>query len=181
MPAIATIVIDMLNPYDHEDAEPLAENARSVIEPLSGLIAATRDADDAGLLYVNDNYEDYTATSNSLAENALNGSHPELIEPIVPPEGTPFLQKIRHSAFYGTPLEHALRQQGFETLVLAGQVTEQCILYSALDAYVRNFELRVASDAVAPIDPELGDAALKLIERNMGAWVGPAAEALRAG
>jgi nicotinamidase-related amidase len=88
------------------------------------------------------------------------------------------LQKIRHSAFYGTPLEHALRHRGLETVILAGQVTEQCILYSALDAYVRNFEVRVARDAVAPIDPALGDAALKMMETNMGAWVGSAARAL---
>ena len=88
------------------------------------------------------------------------------------------MPKIRHSAFYATPLEHALRQQGLETVILAGQVTEQCILYSALDAYVRNFEVRVARDAVAPIDPALGDAALKMMETNMGAWVGSAARAL---
>ena len=178
MPAVATIVIDMLNPYDHEDSEALAENVRDVLEPMRGLIEATLEADDAELFYVNDNYEDYTATSSQLIEQALDGLHPELIEPIVPPEGTFFLQKIRHSAFYGTPLEHALRQQGLETVILAGQVTEQCILYSALDAYVRKFEVRVARDAVAPIDPALGDAALKMMESNMGAWVGPAARAL---
>ena len=40
--------------------------------------------------------------------------------------------------------------------MLCGQVTEQCILYSALDAYVRGFELRVARDAVATIDPRVG-------------------------
>jgi hypothetical protein len=32
MPAIATIVIDMLNPYDHEDSEALAENVRDVLD-----------------------------------------------------------------------------------------------------------------------------------------------------
>jgi len=35
---------------------------------------------------------------------------------------------------------------------LTGQVTEQCILYSALDAYVRHFEVVVRPDAVAHID-----------------------------
>ena len=61
--------------------------------------------------------------------------------------------------------------------MLAGQVTEQCILYSALDAYVRGFEVRVARDAVVPLDPELGDAALKMMERNMRATVVPGTEA----
>ena len=52
-------------------------------------------------------------------------------------------------------------------LILTGQVTEQCILYTALDAYVRHFPVAVPPDAVAHIDAQLGDAALKMMERNM--------------
>jgi nicotinamidase-related amidase len=50
-------------------------------------------------------------------------------------------------------------------------VTEQCILYSALDAYVRHFSLCVAADAVASIDRALGDAALQMMRRNMRAEI----------
>ncbi len=174
---VATIVIDMLNPYDHEDAETLAANAADRIGPLTELITATRDSG-TDLVYVNDNYEDFTATSKDLGEHAMQGRHPELVEPILPPRGTLFVQKVRHSAFYSTSLDHLLRTRGIDTVVLAGQVTEQCILYSALDAYVRGFGVRVARDAVAPLDPELGDAALRMMERNMRARVVPAAQAL---
>jgi nicotinamidase-related amidase len=52
-------------------------------------------------------------------------------------------------------------------VVITGQVTEQCILYTALDAYIRHFEVVVAADAVAHIDERLGAAALQMIERNM--------------
>jgi len=51
--------------------------------------------------------------------------------------------KARHSIFYSTPLEYLLGQEGIDHLVLAGQVTEQCILYSALDAYVRHHHVTV--------------------------------------
>jgi nicotinamidase-related amidase len=50
-------------------------------------------------------------------------------------------------------------------------VTEQCILYSALDAYVRHFSVCVPADAVAPIDRGLGDAALEMMRRNMRAEI----------
>jgi nicotinamidase-related amidase len=173
---VATIVIDMLNPYDHEDGEALAAQVAERIEPLKALIAATPDAG-AELVYVNDNYDDFAATSKDLGESAMNGRHPELVEPILPPKGTQFVQKVRHSAFYSTALDHLLRSRDLSTVVLAGQVTEQCILYSALDAYVRGFEVRVARDAVVPLDPELGDAALKMMERNMRATVVPGTEA----
>jgi nicotinamidase-related amidase len=60
--------------------------------------------------------------------------------------------------------------------VLVGQVTEQCILYSALDAYVRHFAVAVARDAVAHINEDFADAALRMMERNMRADVAAAAE-----
>jgi nicotinamidase-related amidase len=177
MSRIATVVIDMLNPYDHEDSDALADHVKDMIQPLRELIEATTDSE-ADLVYVNDNYDDFTATSKDLGENAMKGRHPELIEPILPPKGSLFVQKVRHSAFYSTSLDHLIRERRIETLVLAGQVTEQCILYSALDAYVRGFDVRIPKDAVAPIDPDLGDAALKMMESNMGAELVPATEAL---
>jgi nicotinamidase-related amidase len=177
MSRIATIVIDMLNPYDHEDADALAEQARTRIEPLQELIQATRESDCA-LVYVNDNFGDFASTWKDLVDEALNGRHPELVEPIKPPEGVPFVQKVRHSAFYSSALEYLLRANEIDTLILAGQDTEQCILYSPLDAYVRHFNVRIPTDAVVPIDPALGDAALQMMERNMGAELVPAAEAL---
>ncbi|MDX6719853.1 MAG: hypothetical protein QOJ63_2107, partial [Solirubrobacteraceae bacterium] len=51
--------------------------------------------------------------------------------------------------------------------------TEQCILYSALDAYVRDLRVAVPLDGVAHIDPELADAALRMMRRNMRADVQP--------
>jgi nicotinamidase-related amidase len=167
----------MLNPYDHEDSDPLAANVEGIIEPLVGLIEATEDSE-ADLVYVNDNYEDFTATSKDLGEAAMNGERPDLVEPVLPPKGSLFVQKVRHSAFYSTSLDHLLRSRDIEKTILAGQVTEQCILYSALDAYVRGFEVAIPRDAVAPIDPELGDAAIKMMESNMSAQVVAAAEAL---
>ena len=64
-------------------------------------------------------------------------------------------------------------------LIITGQVTEQCILYSALDAYVRHFSFVVPPDCVASIDPELGDAALTMMDKNMHAELMPAEKCLR--
>jgi nicotinamidase-related amidase len=174
----AVVVVDMLNPYDHEDADALAESVAGAVGPLAELIAAVRERDEVDLIWVNDNYEDFAATRDDLVRRALDGRHPELVEPVVPPEGCAFLQKVRHSAFYGTALDHHLRQSGTSRLVLAGQVTEQCILYTALDAYVRHYQLTVARDAVAHIDRELGTAALRMMASNMRADVLPARDAL---
>jgi nicotinamidase-related amidase len=177
MARTALLVIDMLNPYDHEDADLLAENVERVAPVIARLV---RHAGDADVVYVNDNYEDFAATRDDLVRGALEGRRPDLVEPIVPPDDVAFLQKVRHSAFYSTALDHLLRDRGIERLVLTGQVTEQCILYTALDAYVRRFAIRVPPDAVAHIDPELGDAALRMMERNMRVELVGAQEAVAA-
>ncbi len=173
MPRVATLVIDMLTDYDHADGDALAEHARDRIEPIKGLIDTALEADDHLLVYVNDNYDDFTATSKDLGEAAMKGRHPELVEPLLPPKGAYFVQKVRHSGFYESALNHLLHINEVEQLILAGQVTEQCILYTALDAYVRGYDIVVPRDAVVPIDEELGDAALRMMETNMSAALSP--------
>jgi nicotinamidase-related amidase len=174
----AVLVIDMLNAYRHEDAELLIPQVAGIIDPLVGVTAAARQRDDVDLIYINDNYGDFTADHDDIVRSALQGERPNLVKPIVPDEDCRFLIKVRHSAFYATALDYLLRRLETKRLILTGQVTEQCILYTALDAYVRHFPVVVPPDAVAHIDAELGDAALKMTQRNMSAEIVPAAECL---
>jgi nicotinamidase-related amidase len=164
----ALIVIDMLNRYDHPDADPLMASVRQALPGICALIDGARERQ-AVTIYVNDHHGDWSATAAKLTERALCGRAPELVAPIAPAEDTPFVMKARHSIFYGTQVDYFLREQRIEQLVLAGQVTEQCILYSALDAYVRHFEVAIAPDAVAHIHKDLADAALRMMQTNMGA------------
>ena len=140
--SVAVIVTDMLNRYEHEDAERLLESVKAVVPHLRDLIAQARERE-LLVAYVNDNHGDWTAGRDELSESAMGGAAPALVEPLLPQPDLPFIVKARHSVFYGTQLEYMLRQHDVTRLVLTGQVTEQCILYSALDAYVRHFEVVV--------------------------------------
>jgi nicotinamidase-related amidase len=166
----ALIVVDMLNEYDHEDAEVLVDSVRAALPAMRGLVERAR-REEAPIVYVNDNYGDWSAGRPEIVERAIAGRGREVVEPIVPADGTWFIAKARHSIFYETQLEYLLRDQAIERVVLVGQVTEQCILYSALDAYVRHFDVAVPCDAVAGIYPDLADAALRMMQRNMRADV----------
>jgi nicotinamidase-related amidase len=166
----ALIVVDMLNEYDHEDAEALVESVRGVLPAMRGLVERA-EREGTPIVYVNDNYGDWGAGRPEIVERAIAGRAADLVEPIAPGDGAWFISKARHSIFYETQLEYLLREQELERVVLIGQVTEQCILYSALDAYVRHFSLAVPCDAVAGIHEDLADAALRMMERNMRAEV----------
>ena len=172
--ATALVIVDMLNPYEHPEADRLAER---VGKALPGIVALRDRAEEADVpvVYVNDNYGDWNSSARELAEAAMDGKHPQLVEPVLPRDGHSFVIKARHSAFYETPLEYLLDQMGVDRLVLAGQVTEQCVLYSALDAYVRHFRVVVPTDAVAAIFDHLAEAALEMMERNLSAELCPAA------
>lgn len=167
-PVSALLVIDMLNPYEHEQADELAAHVAAALPAVEALIERAH-ASEVPVVYVNDNFGDWNSSVDELAERASDGAHPELVKPVLPRDGDSFVIKARHSAFYETPLEYLLDQMGVDRLVLAGQVTEQCILYSALDAYVRHFRVAIPTDAVAAIHDHLAAAALEMMEENMSA------------
>lgn len=174
MPETALIVIDMLNNYEHEDAEALAGVVKERLPQIVDLRDQAKARDDVLLIYSNDNYDAWHKGRHDLVEQALAGKHPELVEPIAPTDPLPFIPKGRHSVFYHTAIDHLLQIEEVKTVVLVGQVTEQCILYSALDAYLRGYDVVVPPDAVAHIDEDLADAALKMMEQNLHAELSPA-------
>jgi nicotinamidase-related amidase len=174
----AVLVVDMLNSYQHSDAEVLIPNVAEIIDPLADLVERAGKSDDVDVVYVNDNYGDFAAEFSDIVRSALGGARPDLVRPIVPAEGSRLVTKVRHSVFYATPVAYLLGRLDTKRLILTGQVTEQCILYSALDAYVRHFPVVIPKDAVAHIDAELGAAALKMMEANMDAELTTAADCL---
>jgi len=170
VPRTAVIVVDMLNSYEHADAEKLVRSVEESLPAMTRIVDRARDQD-VLTVYVNDNFGAWNSDRDKLVEEVLDGRFKHLVEPIVPRDETLFVVKARHSIFYQTPLEYLLSQENVDRVVLVGQVTEQCILYSALDAYIRHLEVVVPKDAVAHIHDDLADAALRMMEVNMDAEV----------
>ena len=171
----ALVVVDMLNSYEHDDAEQLTKSVETIVTPLGDLVARAED-EGVEIIYVNDNYDDWNSSQEELATRALEGARPDLVEPLLPPDSASFVLKARHTIFYMTPLEYLLGQKDIDRLILTGQVTEQCILYSALDAYVRHFEVAVPRDCVASITADGNLRALELLRDSLGVDTSPSTE-----
>jgi nicotinamidase-related amidase len=170
MPRTALIVIDMLNTYEHPDADGLARSVENALPAMERLVDRALD-EDVLTIYVNDNFGAWRSDRADLVRTALEGKRRDLVEPIAPRDGSLFVVKARHSIFFQTPLEYLLGQEDVDRVVLIGQVTEQCVLYSALDAYIRHLAVAVPRDAVAHIHEQLAEASLELMKRNMDAEV----------
>jgi nicotinamidase-related amidase len=90
---------------------------------------------------------------------------------LTPEENDYFVLKPKHSAFFQTNLEILLNHLGTRTLIFAGMATDICVLFSANDAYMRDFEIMIPSDCVASEESESNRQALMLMERVLKAKV----------
>ena len=68
----ALIVLDMLNRYEHEDADLLLESVRTSLPAMQRMIEQAR-SEETLTVYVNDNYGDWGAGRSELLERALAG------------------------------------------------------------------------------------------------------------
>lgn len=166
----ALVVIDMLNTYDHADAELLIPSVRETLPGIVRLLDRAH-SENVPVIYVNDNFGEWRSHHGEMLDTVLSGPNAELIRPVQPDAEALFVVKARHSIFFETPLSYLLDQLGADHVVLCGQVTEQCVLYSALDAHIRHLRVTIPRDGVAHIHQDLAEAALRMMERNMGAAV----------
>ena len=78
----------------------------------------------------------------------------------MPDETDYFVLKPKHSGFYNTTLELLLDYLRTETVILTGMATDVCVLFTAADAYMRDFRVIVANDCVTALTPAAHRAAL---------------------
>ena len=69
-----------------------------------------------------------------------------------------------------------LRHLGIRALVLAGVAGDFCVLFTAHDAYMRDFRLLVPGDCVASDSQEDNRSALRHMAKACKAATGPSAE-----
>ena len=65
----------------------------------------------------------------------------------------PVFDKTFFSAFSVPAFEDYLRERKIETLILGGLYLQTCIRQTALDAYLKGFQVRIAREAVGSHDP----------------------------
>lgn len=112
----------------------------------------------------------------NVREQVVGARWTELTDGLDVLPGDYVLPKKRYGAFSGNDLQFLLRNLGVDTLVLAGVETEICILATAFHAFNEDYRVVVVSDAVAGLEEDCADAALKIVAREVG-WVVTAEEA----
>lgn len=161
---MALLLIDVINDMDFEGSEALVRQA----VPMARHIAALKQrAKAAGVptVYVNDNFGRWQSDFRSVVRHCLEDGVPgeETARILKPEDDDYFVLKPKHSAFYATTLDTLLAYLGTHTVILAGIAGNICILFSANDAYMRDFNLVVPADCVISNTPEENEHALEQI------------------
>lgn len=172
----ALIILDMISDFAFPDGATVARAARR-IAPAIALLKARASKAGIACVYVNDNPGRWRSDSPALIEHCRRPrSRGSAVVQILSPAKLDYLiLKPRHSAFYATPLEVLLQHLGTKRLILTGVSSHQCVLFTANDAHLRNFELIVPSDCIAGPSPRESRFALRYFESVLGAQVRPAA------
>jgi len=168
--SVALLIIDLIGDFDFEGGEVLLEQALPAARAIHALKARARK-EGIPAIYVNDNYGRWQADLARLLANATRPDSPgrELVELLIPDEADYFVLKPKHSAFYSTILDTLLDYLGARTLIVTGIAADMCVLFSASDAYIRDFFVAVPEDCVASADPDNTRGALRLMHRVLKA------------
>jgi nicotinamidase-related amidase len=136
------------------------------------LLRLKRRAQKAGVpvIYVNDNFgqwkSDFRRTVDYCAREGRGG---DIVNLLRPEENDYFVLKPKHSGFFSTTLETLLRYLETQSLILTGIAGNFCVLFTANDAYMRDFNLFVPSDCTVSNTKKENDSALGLMKKFLKA------------
>ena len=167
--ATAPLLIDVINDLDFPEANQLLKYARPMAR---NLLRLKRRAQKAGIpvIYVNDNFGRWQSDFRRIVEHCSNeGRGRELAEWLRPDATDYFVLKPKHSGFFSSTLETLLRYLGTETLILTGIAGNYCVLFTANDAYMRDYELIVPRDCTVSNTARENAEALRLMRRYLKA------------
>jgi nicotinamidase-related amidase len=166
------LFIDLLNHFEFPNGRELLEQSLPVA---SRLVALKRRARRAGVpvVYVNDNFGQWRSDARRILEYCTRDAAigRDFVRQIAPDEEDYFVLKPMHSGFYQTPLDALLRYFGAITITLCGIATNSCIVCTAHDAKMRDFEVTVAGDCCASYNARLHAQALEHMKATAGARI----------
>jgi nicotinamidase-related amidase len=169
---IALLIIDMISDFEFKDGQRLFRNAMPAARNIVRLKKRT-DAARIPTIYVNDNFGQWRSDFRQLVGRCLG--EPVRGQPIArmlaPADEDYFVLKPANSGFFSTPLRTLLQLIGVETLVLTGVTSNQCVLFTAADAYVRNYRLVIPRDCVAAINAKANNLSLEYFQSVLKADV----------
>jgi nicotinamidase-related amidase len=174
---VVLLLIDVINDLEFEGGEQLLPHAIPMAERIAALKRRAKQAE-IPTIYVNDNFGRWQSDFNKLLQHCLDEDvrGKPLVQLLKPEEEDYFVLKPKHSGFFSTTLDTLLEYLQAKTLILTGVAGNICVLFTANDAYMRDFNLYVPADCVASNQIEDNEHALELMSKVLKADTRPSME-----
>ena len=173
----ALLLIDVINDLDFPEGEQMLPDALAMAKKLLALKQRARAAG-VPAIYVNDNFgkwkSDFQRTVSHCLREDSRGR--ELVEILRPDDDDYFVLKPKHSGFFSTTLETLLHYVGAKRLILTGIAGNFCVLFTANDAYMRDFHLLIPEDCCVSNTAHENGEALALMRKFLKADTRPSQE-----
>ncbi len=166
----ALLLVDVINDFAFPQAKQLLSFALPAARRIARLKARLRKSG-VPAIYVNDNFgrwrSDFRAQVQRCSAEESRGA--EVTRLLTPEEEDYFVLKPMHSGFFSTTLDLLLAHLGARRLIITGFAADICVLFTANDAYMRDYEVHVPRDCVASETPEACTRACQQMERFLKA------------
>jgi len=148
------LITDMVSCWTFPDADVLVRAALDVAPAIARLKRRCLAAR-VPVIYANDNSGQWRSDFKFVVRSSLEAGGPgaEITRLLEPGPDDYFVLKPKHSAFFATPLEILLDHLRTRRLVVTGVAADQCVLNTAADARMRDFEVVVPRDCIASLTP----------------------------
>ncbi|MFD1039916.1 isochorismatase family cysteine hydrolase [Virgibacillus byunsanensis] len=168
----AIIFVDIINDFDFIGGDKLLKNTKDILPNLKKLKDYGKK-NDIPLIYLNDHYGMWQADFDKIINYCKNESNQEIIDKLKPDKEDYFFIKPQHSAFFQTPLQSLLVELEITTLLMAGIAGDICILFSAKDAYMYQYNMHIPKNCMVSEEKESNEYALSLMHSVMKAKLDP--------
>lgn len=170
----ALLLVDLINPLDFPEAPQLLRYTAAMTRKLQRLKERAHKAGVA-TIYVNDNFGRWRSDFRAQVEYCLSPKSRgrEIVKELQPQEEDYFVLKPKHSGFFASTLETLLRYLGARRLIITGIAGNFCVLFTANDAYMRDYELFVPADCTVSNTQTENRQALQLMKRYLKADIRP--------
>ena len=99
-----------------------------------------------------------------------------IVRQLAPLDDDYFVLKPKHSGFFSTTLDTLLDYLKAKTLILTGVAANICVLFTAIDAHLRDYYLSVPGDCVISEDEKENERILTYMERVLEADIRSSSE-----
>jgi nicotinamidase-related amidase len=166
----ALLLIDFINDFCFPDAKALFRPALRAAGQTAVLKGRAKAAG-IPVIYVNDNYGFWTHNFEDVMSHCQRTSRQggEVMALLRPLADDYVVLKPKNSGFFETPLATLLRQLAIKRLILTGLAADNCVLFTANDAHLHEFELVIPPDCVAAESRAATRRALLYVRRHLEA------------